>query len=255
MAIDGIQRFSQSPVLPTKVAPKGPNFVQGDAYVSLPPDPESLMPRQVSKGLDEATLSKVRELQHGSNPNAYSEYLATNNEAFQQTYAGKIRSGDSNVVSPDKKNKEFTFDGFLKMMTAQLKHQDPMNPMSMEDSMSNMAQFSSANQMGQLSQQMEKFTSEQRSLGYLGHEVLIHPDGDTAKSVVGLVVGIQRQPKGDTMLALEDGKYYASKDVSDIRINQHSVAEIAMARKMLSQPRQAVMPVEEEADDDANTEA
>ena len=46
-------------------------------------------------------------------------------------------------------------DDFLKMLVAQLKHQDPMNPMEGQEFAAQLAQFSSVEQLVQLNKQYE----------------------------------------------------------------------------------------------------
>jgi flagellar basal-body rod modification protein FlgD len=56
-------------------------------------------------------------------------------------------------------------DDFLKMMIAQLKHQDPLNPMDGTAFTAQLAQFSSLEQLQNINTQMTSFTQQQQALG------------------------------------------------------------------------------------------
>ncbi len=56
-------------------------------------------------------------------------------------------------------------DEFLKMLIAQLKHQDPMNPMDGTAFTAQLAQFSSLEQLQNINTQLTSFTRQQQSLG------------------------------------------------------------------------------------------
>ena len=56
-------------------------------------------------------------------------------------------------------------DDFLKMMIAQLKHQDPLNPMDGTAFTAQLAQFSSLEQLQNINTQLSAFTKQQQSLG------------------------------------------------------------------------------------------
>jgi flagellar basal-body rod modification protein FlgD len=69
-------------------------------------------------------------------------------------------------------------DDFLKMMIAQLKHQDPLNPMDGTAFTAQLAQFSSLEQLQNINTQMTSFTQQQQALGnsqavsFIGKQVL-----------------------------------------------------------------------------------
>jgi flagellar basal-body rod modification protein FlgD len=73
-------------------------------------------------------------------------------------------------------------DEFLKMLIAQLKHQDPLNPMDGTAFTAQLAQFSSLEQLQNINTQLSSFTKQQQSLSntqavnLIGREVLAKGD-------------------------------------------------------------------------------
>jgi len=87
-----------------------------------------------------------------------------------------LNSGSANPASSQtKKNNEIGQDEFLKMLVAQLKNQDPMDPMKGEEFAVNLAQFSSLEQLiginNKLGQQSDPATNLSSMASYLGQEV------------------------------------------------------------------------------------
>src|SRR3954471_22083743 len=65
-------------------------------------------------------------------------------------------------------------DDFLKLMVAQMKNQDPMNPSDDKDNIAQMAQFSSLEQITNLAsatQELANKMSLTQNIGLLGHTV------------------------------------------------------------------------------------
>lgn len=87
-------------------------------------------------------------------------------------------------------------DDFMKLLTTQLTSQDPMNPMKDTEFISQMANFTSLEQMRNLSKSFESFSSDQKvsaAPAFLGRNV-------TVKDVSGDVTGIVDS------ITLKDGK-------------------------------------------------
>lgn len=89
-------------------------------------------------------------------------------------------------------------DDFLRLLTVQLQTQDPMKPMEDTQFISQMASFTSLQEMRTLSKNFENFSSGQRlstAQDYLGKVVtLTTKDGDVAGEVTGikLIEGVPR---------------------------------------------------------------
>ncbi|MEI7974185.1 MAG: flagellar hook capping FlgD N-terminal domain-containing protein, partial [Bdellovibrio sp.] len=82
-------------------------------------------------------------------------------------------------------NAKMDKDAFLKMMLAQLKNQDPTNPLKSHEMAAQMAQFSSVEQMANMNKSLEDIRDAQKSthtyqvLDYLGKAV----SGDSSKLI------------------------------------------------------------------------
>lgn len=91
-------------------------------------------------------------------------------------------------------------DEFLKMLIAQLKNQDPLNPLDGTAFTAQLAQFSSLEQLQNINTQLSSFTKQQQSLGnaqavtLIGNEVLAR--GNTVQAA-GSPVALSYQLAGD----------------------------------------------------------
>src|SRR4051794_22998713 len=109
--------------------------------------------------------------------------------------ANKARA-DKNVLGKD---------DFLKLMVAQMKNQDPMNPSDDKDNIAQMAQFSSLEQITNLAnatQELADRVTTTQMLGLIGHSVsYVGDDGATATGTVQSV-----QVAGGSTKLTVDGK-------------------------------------------------
>lgn len=104
-------------------------------------------------------------------------------------------------------------DDFLKILMTQLQHQDPSQPLDDKEFIAQMAQFSSLEQMTNMSQGFSKLNgllASSEAAGFLGKSVEIQ-DGD--QTVTGLVTEVVR---GDHPLVGVNGKYYDLDQVQKI---------------------------------------
>jgi flagellar basal-body rod modification protein FlgD len=88
---------------------------------------------------------------------------------------GRAQSGE-----PPKN--EMGKNDFLKLLTAQLKHQDPMNPMEDKDFMGQMAQFSQLEQITNVASTLQN----ERAFNLIGREVTYN-DKNSGELITGTV--------------------------------------------------------------------
>jgi flagellar basal-body rod modification protein FlgD len=94
-------------------------------------------------------------------------------------------------------------DDFLKLMVAQMKNQDPMNPSDDKDNIAQMAQFSSLEQITNLAtatQDLANKMSLTQNIGLLGHTVTY--TGANGTAVSGTVDGMNLEKDGTATLSV-----------------------------------------------------
>lgn len=104
-------------------------------------------------------------------------------------------------------------DDFLKILITQLQHQDPTQPLEDKEFISQMAQFSSLEQMTNMNQSFQQLSgvlASSQASQVLGRTVQLH-DGDNLVS--GIVSEIVR---GQTPLIGVNGQYYDYNQVEKI---------------------------------------
>ncbi len=106
-------------------------------------------------------------------------------------------SNNTTTSETKKAAKELDKDAFLKLLVTQLKYQDPMKPLEDKEFIVQMAQFSSIEQLQNLSIGMDNFIELQtqatlmaQATGFLGRTVTVY-DAASDKSVSGKVSGVK----------------------------------------------------------------
>jgi flagellar basal-body rod modification protein FlgD len=119
-------------------------------------------------------------------------------------------------------------DDFMKLLTTQLTSQDPMNPMKDTEFISQMANFTSLEQMRSLSKSFETFTTDQRMAAapaYLGRQVTIKDAA--AGEITGTVEAITlRDGKPNVVI---NGKPYETHLITGITTPPPPVDPAALA--------------------------
>lgn len=137
----------------------------------------------------------------------------------------------SNYRKPTKQtgNSELGKDAFLQLLITQLQHQDPTNPMDDREFISQMAQFSSLEQMQNMTKAMESLVSSQQQsqmmnyATFIGKEVKWHEiteeKDEKGNPVVNEGTGVIESLKfvdGSVVFKLADGKEISPGNISGI---------------------------------------
>jgi flagellar basal-body rod modification protein FlgD len=138
------------------------------------------------------------------------DMAATNREV--DAFNKKISEGKTTTAGGDMGKEEF-----LKILVTQLTHQDPTAPMEDKEFIAQMAQFSSLEQMTNMSEGLGKVAellSRSQALSILGSVVDIEDDYQSVTGVVDEVTG------GDFPQILVNGNYYDFSQVQSVRTNK-----------------------------------
>jgi flagellar basal-body rod modification protein FlgD len=104
-------------------------------------------------------------------------------------------------------------DDFLKILITQLQHQDPTSPMEDKDFIAQMAQFSSLEQIRNMSQNFQKLSgllASSEAAGVLGRNVEVRDGEALVRGVVEKVV------RGNDPLVSVNGKIYDFSQVESV---------------------------------------
>lgn len=129
----------------------------------------------------------------------------------------QVNSYNKTLVQNGRKtSNELGKDDFLKLLITQLSNQDPTNPMENTEFISQMAQFSSLEQMTNMStsfSKMASFINSSEAASTLGKTVELN-NGDT--TTTGIVEGATR---GENPQILVNGMYYSMDKIAAIYAN------------------------------------
>lgn len=103
---------------------------------------------------------------------------------------------------------------FLKILITQLSHQDPTQPVDDKAFIAQMAQFSSLEQMTNMSEglaKVAKLVAKSQAVGLLGNVVELADGAQTVTGVVDAVTG------GDLPQLLVNGQYYDYSQVQKVK--------------------------------------
>ena len=122
----------------------------------------------------------------------------------------------TNVINGRKTSQELGKDDFLKLLITQLQNQDPTSPMENTEFIAQMAQFSSLEQMTNMSTAFEKMTAfinSSEAASTLGKTVQLTEGGNLYEGVV------EQATRGENPQIRVNGRYYTMDKISAIYAN------------------------------------
>jgi flagellar basal-body rod modification protein FlgD len=127
--------------------------------------------------------------------------------------SGSGNNGASGAVSSAISNQFVSQHTFLTLLLTQLKNQDPMNPQDSSQFVSQLAQFSSLEQMTQVSKSMESVL-ENSVVNMIGHQVTVADPTTQSGYSQGQVSGIVYYADGPAVVV--NGKNYPLSAVQNV---------------------------------------
>lgn len=128
----------------------------------------------------------------------------------------QIGSGTTSAAEIKKRGDDLDKMDFLKLLIAQLRHQDPLKPLADTEFIAQLAQFNSLEQMMNLNQSFEKAQKWQmltQSTSLIGKSVAAI-DTETGESIQGLVIKVDMTDEGPELDV--DGKRVSYNEIVSI---------------------------------------
>ena len=141
-------------------------------------------------------------------------YAANSTQSTQSTSSSQALSDATNDLGKD---------AFLKLLIAELSNQDPLNPMEDREFISQMATFSSLEQMQNMNKTLESMADANKfsAVSYIGKAVsFVQGEGEEAKQVAAIVNSIWFDDSKGTILntTLGEVPLSAVDAVSDLSV-------------------------------------
>jgi flagellar basal-body rod modification protein FlgD len=127
-------------------------------------------------------------------------------------------SSSSSTAMTDAANDTLGKDAFLRLLIAELSNQDPLNPMEDREFVSQMATFSSLEQMQNMNKTLESMAEANKfsAVQYIGKAVAFTKGtGEDAQQTVAIVNHVWFEPNGKAILDTTEGEV-ALEDVEGV---------------------------------------
>jgi flagellar basal-body rod modification protein FlgD len=112
-------------------------------------------------------------------------------------------------------SQEMNQDMFLSLMLEQLKYQDPMEPMSNTEFLSQQAQFTQVSELQELNASLSQNNYVMQTLALVGKEVTITDPNNTKETITGKVT--EAPFSGDSSAIVINGKSYPMSLIQSVK--------------------------------------
>ncbi len=136
-------------------------------------------------------------------------------QSLTDTEYSKVETGEKEVVT--RGSTDLGKEEFLKLLVTQLQYQDPLNPQSDQEFISQLAQFSALEQMTNLNTAFNNSTA----YGLVGKEVIVQADGE--EQVQGTVDYVEIS-NGNAYLSV-NGKTYSIDDLVQVMDSVYAIQQ------------------------------
>lgn len=114
-----------------------------------------------------------------------------------------------------KARKELGKDDFLNLLIAQLKNQDPLNPMKDTEFIAQLANFSSLEQISNMNKNLEEFLQQQQYQNSVAAVSMIGKEITSVDGEKGIVSGINMEDSGVYLTV--NGKKIAFTEIKEVK--------------------------------------
>ena len=181
-------------------------------------------------------------------------YLATNNPNFK--------------VTDKKDNGALGKDAFLKILITQLQNQDPTSPMDDKEFIAQMAQFSSLEQMQNMTKATEDLLTSQQQTQLMNYSTFVGKDvkwheltdkqDEKGKAIYNEGAGTIRELKfvdGEAVFVLEDGKELSPGNISSILSSSTTQSSTSTSSNLFAEASELIGQMVQYSDGNGMVEA
>ena len=133
-------------------------------------------------------------------------------QIISNTNYSQMASAASKSAAESKSSSTINSQAFLRLLTEQLKYQDPMNPMDNSEMLAQEAQFATLEQMEALTSTFSSFSNIYQANSLLGQCVRVEVDGQAS---IGIVEGVDFSDSNGASVFVGD-KYYPLSSITNV---------------------------------------
>ena len=133
-------------------------------------------------------------------------------QIIANTNYSQMAAAASKSTAETKSSTSINSQAFLRLLTEQLKYQDPMNPMDNSEMLAQEAQFATLEQMEALTSTFSSFSNIYQANSLLGQCVRVEVDG---KAAIGIVEGVDFSDANGASVFVDD-RYFPLSSITNV---------------------------------------